>query len=98
VVGTQGDATYLVVENDGSLASYGVNAVCTHLGCVVPWNAAENKFACPCHGSQYNNQGKVVRGPAPLVSTRPEGLATLLVHPGCSICRVLWFLLLLDAR
>jgi Rieske Fe-S protein len=28
---------------------------------------AENKFKCPCHGSQYNAQGKVVRGPAPLV-------------------------------
>ena len=62
----QGDATYLVVENDGKLANYGVNAVCTHLGCVVPWNVAENKFKCPCHGSQYDFQGKVVRGPAPL--------------------------------
>ena len=30
----------------------------------VPQN--ENKFKCPCHGSQYNFQGKVVRGPAPL--------------------------------
>ena len=28
---------------------------------------AENKFKCPCHGSQYNAQGKVIRGPAPLV-------------------------------
>ncbi|VFQ94323.1 unnamed protein product [Cuscuta campestris] len=64
--GLKGDPTYLVVEDDGSLATYGINAVCTHLGCVVPWNAAENKFMCPCHGSQYNNQGKVVRGPAPL--------------------------------
>lgn len=27
----------------------------------------ENKFKCPCHGSQYNAEGKVVRGPAPLV-------------------------------
>ncbi|CAI9090368.1 OLC1v1025131C2 [Oldenlandia corymbosa var. corymbosa] len=66
--GLKGDPTYLVVENDRTLATYGINAVCTHLGCVVPWNAAENKFICPCHGSQYNNQGRVVRGPAPLVS------------------------------
>ncbi len=29
---------------------------------------AENKFKCPCHGSQYNAQGKKIRGPAPLVS------------------------------
>eukprot|EP01018_Ginkgo_biloba_P009631 Gb_26841 [translate_table: standard] len=64
--GLKGDPTYLVVENDGQLATYGINAVCTHLGCVVPWNSAENKFICPCHGSQYNNQGMVVRGPAPL--------------------------------
>jgi hypothetical protein len=28
---------------------------------------AENKFKCPCHGSQYNDEGKVIRGPAPLV-------------------------------
>ncbi|AQK59453.1 cytochrome b6-f complex iron-sulfur subunit [Zea mays] len=64
--GLKGDPTYLVVEQDKTLATYGINAVCTHLGCVVPWNGAENKFICPCHGSQYNNQGKVVRGPAPL--------------------------------
>ncbi|PPS09216.1 hypothetical protein GOBAR_AA11407 [Gossypium barbadense] len=61
-----GDPTYLVVEKDRTLATYGINAVCTHLGCVVPWNQAENKFICPCHGSQYNDQGRVVRGPAPL--------------------------------
>ena len=40
--------------------------VCTHLGCVVPWSAANNKFMCPCHGSQYAPDGHVVRGPAPL--------------------------------
>ena len=48
------------------MKDFGINAVCTHLGCVVPWNKAENKFMCPCHGSQYNEDGKVVRGPAPL--------------------------------
>ncbi|KAK7401995.1 hypothetical protein VNO78_13917 [Psophocarpus tetragonolobus] len=64
--GLKGDPTYLVVEKDKTLATYAINAVCTHLGCVVPWNAAEKKFICPCHGSQYNDQGRVVRGPAPL--------------------------------
>jgi cytochrome b6-f complex iron-sulfur subunit len=64
--GLKGDPTYIVVESDEAIASYGLNAVCTHLGCVVPWNPNENKFMCPCHGSQYNNEGKVVRGPAPL--------------------------------
>jgi len=64
--GLKGDPTYLVVTEDKAIASYGINAVCTHLGCVVPWNASEDKFICPCHGSQYNNEGKVVRGPAPL--------------------------------
>lgn len=64
--GLKGDPTYIVVREDKSLADFGINAVCTHLGCVVPWNASENKFMCPCHGSQYNADGKVVRGPAPL--------------------------------
>jgi predicted dehydrogenase len=32
----------------------------------VPWNPAAGKFICPCHGSQYDEAGKVVRGPAPL--------------------------------
>ncbi|KAI8010616.1 hypothetical protein LOK49_LG06G00658 [Camellia lanceoleosa] len=45
-----GEPTYLVVENDITLATFRINAVCTHLGCVVPWNSAEKKFICPCHG------------------------------------------------
>ncbi len=64
--GLKGDPTYLVVTGESQIENYGINAVCTHLGCVVPWNANENKFMCPCHGSQYDNTGKVVRGPAPL--------------------------------
>ncbi|KAL4441468.1 hypothetical protein ABPG77_001972 [Micractinium sp. CCAP 211/92] len=64
--GLKGDATYLIVTEKGEIEKYGLNAVCTHLGCVVPWNVAENKFMCPCHGSQYNAEGKKIRGPAPL--------------------------------
>jgi len=66
VQGLKGDAHYLIVKQDGSLEDYAINAVCTHLGCVVPWNRAANKYMCPCHGSQYDPTGKVVRGPAPL--------------------------------
>lgn len=66
VQGLKGDATYLIVNNDKKIENYALNAVCTHLGCVVPWNQAQNKFICPCHGSQYDATGKVVRGPAPL--------------------------------
>jgi cytochrome b6-f complex iron-sulfur subunit len=66
VQGLKGDPTYLIVKEDNTLEKYGLNAVCTHLGCVVPWVSAENKFKCPCHGSQYDATGKKVRGPAPL--------------------------------
>ncbi len=66
VQGLKGDAHYLIVKEDNTLEKYAINAVCTHLGCVVPWNRAANKFMCPCHGSQYDETGKVIRGPAPL--------------------------------
>ena len=65
VQGLNGDPTYLIIENN-KIKNFGLNAICTHLGCVVPWNYAENKFMCPCHGSQYDTNGKVIRGPAPL--------------------------------
>lgn len=67
VQGLRGDATYLIVNDDKSdLEYFALNAVCTHLGCVVPWIPAEKKFKCPCHGSQYDPTGAVTRGPAPL--------------------------------
>lgn len=65
VQGLKGDAHYLISLKDG-IEDYAINAVCTHLGCVVPWNRAANKYMCPCHGSQYDPTGKVIRGPAPL--------------------------------
>jgi len=41
-----------------------LSAVCPHLGCEVPWNAAEGKFMCPCHGSQFGPDGSLLQGPA----------------------------------
>ncbi len=40
-------------------------ARCTHLGCTPNWFAAEERFKCPCHGSNYNVSGDVLAGPAP---------------------------------
>ncbi len=40
-------------------------ARCTHLGCTPNWFDAENRFKCPCHGSNFNKDGDVISGPAP---------------------------------
>ncbi|MBI4584149.1 MAG: Rieske (2Fe-2S) protein [Planctomycetes bacterium] len=42
---------------------YAISAVCTHLGCIV--DRGEDHFKCPCHGSVFDEGGKVLSGPAP---------------------------------
>jgi len=39
--------------------------ICPHLGCRFIWDDSGNKFACPCHGSQFNLDGEHLAGPAP---------------------------------
>ena len=41
----------------------GLSAICTHAGCTVSAVAGET-IKCPCHGSRYNLDGSVARGPA----------------------------------
>ena len=37
---------------------------CTHMGCVLHWNAKEQTFECPCHGSCFDASGEVLENPA----------------------------------
>ncbi|MFF9804813.1 FAD-dependent oxidoreductase [Streptomyces coeruleorubidus] len=49
-------------DDDGNLHSF--SARCTHLGCLVAFNSAERAWECPCHGSRFDTDGKVIQGPA----------------------------------
>lgn len=52
---------YVLALSDGGFAA--VSPICTHQGCTV--DIAGSRLICPCHGSTYERDGTVVRGPAP---------------------------------
>ena len=37
---------------------------CPHLGCALKWNAQEHSWDCPCHGSRFSEDGKLLDNPA----------------------------------
>ena len=43
-------------------AVYALSLVCTHLGCTG--NVTPTELICPCHGSTFDRQGRVLKGPA----------------------------------
>ena len=49
-------------HEDGTL--HAVSLRCTHMGCLVRFNAAERSWDCPCHGSRFGVDGSVLEGPA----------------------------------
>ncbi len=55
------DQKVLIRRRNNRLAA--ISLVCTHLGCTVA--RVTTGFQCPCHGSQYDEDGIVVGGPAP---------------------------------
>lgn len=41
------------------------SAICTHLGCIVGWDAQRKQIACPCHAGFFDLNGRPVSGPPP---------------------------------
>ncbi|MGE5375648.1 MAG: ubiquinol-cytochrome c reductase iron-sulfur subunit [Bacteroidota bacterium] len=60
----------MLVHTEKGFFAYSL--VCTHLGCTM--EKKDQGFACPCHGSRYDEDGKVTHGPAdkPLKSLRVD--------------------------
>jgi glycine/D-amino acid oxidase-like deaminating enzyme/nitrite reductase/ring-hydroxylating ferredoxin subunit len=63
----------LVVEHEGNKIGvyrdpenkvHMVSTRCSHLGCQLAWNADDLAWECPCHGSRFDFDGKVLNGPA----------------------------------
>jgi nitrite reductase/ring-hydroxylating ferredoxin subunit len=64
-VGTMLVMSNVVVARDAD-GVYAMSAVCTHQGCVIDDsnNTIVSGLVCPCHGSAFDGNGKVTRGPA----------------------------------
>jgi glycine/D-amino acid oxidase-like deaminating enzyme/nitrite reductase/ring-hydroxylating ferredoxin subunit len=57
-----GKQKYAVARIAGKLRV--LDPTCTHMGCTVAWNAAERSWDCPCHGSRFDLDGRVLNSPA----------------------------------
>lgn len=54
------EAQAILLYGSQGLVAY--STICPHLGCTV--NDEGNGFTCPCHGSQFDATGDLIRGPA----------------------------------
>jgi Rieske Fe-S protein len=71
-----GEKPVVVVRTSAGFRAF--SAVCTHLGCLIHWDAAKREFECPCHGATFDVNGKVTAGPPP----RPLSEFTVSVTDG----------------
>jgi menaquinol-cytochrome c reductase iron-sulfur subunit len=56
-------SAWVVRTDDHNVVAY--KPACTHLACAYHWESQDKKFLCPCHGSEFSVEGKVLAGPAP---------------------------------
>jgi cytochrome b6-f complex iron-sulfur subunit len=59
----QASGTVLLVARTGTDAFTAFSATCTHQACTIT-DFSNQLFVCPCHGSEFDTSGHVVRGPA----------------------------------
>ena len=59
---TASQSVVYVIRTGGQIKA--LSAICPHLGCTVPWDAARKEFVCPCHGAVFAPDGSRVSGPA----------------------------------
>jgi Rieske Fe-S protein len=53
------------VRKTGTDSAVVLSPICPHLGCPVNWSLERKEYACPCHASFFDTEGKVLSGPAP---------------------------------
>lgn len=66
------DGEHMAAYRDEGGGLHIVSGICTHMGCVVHWNNGEKSWDCPCHGSRFSVDGKVLEGPAYADLAKPK--------------------------
>ncbi len=62
IVFLHGEKVGVYKQPDGTI--HPVDIRCPHLGCQLEWNPDELSWDCPCHGSRFDYDGKLISGPA----------------------------------
>jgi len=57
--------TPAIIVNVTGKGYIALSRVCTHLGCLVQYDKAEQKLVCPCHAGLFDLEGRVISGPPP---------------------------------
>jgi len=70
-----GGSPAMVIRTPESIRAFSL--ICTHLGCIVEWQADKKEFYCPCHDGRFDEFGEVLAGPPPVpleqIPVRQEG-------------------------
>jgi len=56
-----GNIPGVVINDRGEMRAFSL--LCSHFGCVVNWLPGRKVFSCPCHGGEFNSNGKAIGGP-----------------------------------